>query len=245
MRYICDPHVIPTVVPRDFAEIKAYAERCSEYTDSLHIDVTDGAFASSVTWPLANPNQAQEVAAFSRIIGFPLKLEAHLMVQSPENLGSQFAQAGFQTVIGHIEAFEDAAHARQALERWKKSGAQEVGIAILLETPLEILDEAIPSCDLVHMMSIAKIGSQGQNFDDRVLTRVEELHAKYPDLLVSVDGGVTEATVESLVRAGANRMTVGAALSRSTEPAATYARILERAMKGCAPRESLQSTVYS
>jgi len=88
------------------------------------------------------------------------------------------------------------------------------------------------------MMSIARIGFQGQSFDERVLTRVEELHAKYPDLLVSVDGGVTEATVESLVRAGANRMTVGAALSRSADPAATYASILDRAMKGCAPQQS-------
>src|SRR3989344_646676 len=141
MRYLCDPHIIPTVVPRDLAEIKSYAERCSEYTDTLHLDIADGAFAPNVTWPLSNPAQGQELAAFPRIIGIPLKMEAHLMVRSPEELGAQFAQAGFKTVVGHIEAFEDAEAARKALERWKKSGAAEAGLAIKLGTPLEALDD--------------------------------------------------------------------------------------------------------
>ena len=54
-------------------------------------------------------------------------------------------------------------------------------------------------------------------------------------LMVAVDGGVSEASVEELVRAGANRLIIGHALADSSNPAKTYMQILERAQKGCAP----------
>jgi 3-keto-L-gulonate-6-phosphate decarboxylase len=53
--------------------------------------------------------------------------------------------------------------------------------------------------------------------------------------MVAIDGGITEATVETLVRAGANRLCVGAAIASSADPARAYANIHERAMRGCQP----------
>jgi len=65
----------------------------------MHVDVADGQFAPNLTWPLVHPDQSQELAAFARISGLPpMKLEVHLMAVSPEELGAQFAQAGFSTV---------------------------------------------------------------------------------------------------------------------------------------------------
>ena len=84
-------------------------------------------------------------------------------------------------------------------------------------------------------MSIGKIGAQGQPFDESVFSRIEELHATYPDMMVAVDGGVAESNVEALTRAGANRLCVGSAISKAEDPAAAYAAIHARAMKGCAP----------
>lgn len=51
MRYICDPHVIPTIVPRDLQHIADYVREIAPYAPGLHIDVADGAFASNVSWP--------------------------------------------------------------------------------------------------------------------------------------------------------------------------------------------------
>ncbi len=235
MKYLCDPHVVPTVVPATLLELSTYAVR-STYAGALHIDVADGIFAPNTTWPFQNSEQIAELDSLHDRTEMPqLALEVHMMVADPGIWGERFAAAGFKTVLGHVEVFPDSAAAITALDSWREAGATSAGLAINLETPLESLDGAIASCDLVHMMSIAKIGFQGQPFDERALQRVEELHAKYPDLLVAVDGGITEATVESLARAGANKLCVGSAISQNPDPAAAYRRMTERAMKGCVP----------
>ena len=52
-------------------------------------------------------------------------------------------------------------------------------------------------------MGIAKIGFQGQPFDERVLANLRTLRAKYPTLSLGVDGSVTLETAPKLVEAGA------------------------------------------
>lgn len=240
MKYLCDPHIIPTLIPEGLSDIESYARECAVYASWLHVDIADGIFTRNTSWPFAPGTLPEEIESFAANVQLPpdMRLEAHLMTAEPGRLGERFAHAGFKHIIGHIEAFADAEEARSALDLWRAAGAEEAGIAIKLDTPVSAIADLIDACDVLHVMSIAEIGYQGKSFDERALTRVEELHATYPDLLVSVDGGVSEATVEALVRAGANRMTVGAALSTSTEPAATYVRIHERAMRGCLPRQT-------
>lgn len=239
MRYLCDPHIIPTVVPRDLAEIQNYARTVADYATALHIDVGDGTFVSNTTWPLAAPSQAGELDTFKEIAALPqnLALDVHIMAEDARSLGERFARAGFRRITVHLEAFEKPDDARAALDSFRALGATEAGLALKIETPISAVEGLVESCDFVHLMSIAIIGSQGYAFDERALSRVEEMHAAHPELLVAVDGGVTEATVEELVRAGANMLMVGHVLAESPEPAATFARIHDRAMKGCAPTE--------
>jgi ribulose-phosphate 3-epimerase len=237
MKYLCDPHIIPTVVPRSLAEIESYARSVAEYADTLHVDVGDGRFQPTVTWPFLNPGQLEELDAFTERTQLPLglSLDAHIMAEDARSLGERLARAGFHRIAVHLEAFQQPDEARFALDALRVAGCAEAGLALKIETPLTAIEGLVGGCDFVHLMSIAIIGSQGYAFDERALSRVEELHAAHPDLLVAVDGGVTEATVEELVRAGANRLMVGHVLAESAEPAAAYARIHERAMKGCTP----------
>ncbi len=247
MKYLCDPHVIPTVVPRDIGQIESYAAFVAEYADWLHVDIDDGQFEFETTWPFRQPLQLEELDRFQSMVSIPekLSLEVHLMTLNPGDLGERFARAGFKRITAHREAFADDEAARGALVAYRAAGAQEAGLAFKIDTPLSVISNVIEVCDFVHLMSIADIGSQGQAFDERALSRVEELHAEYPELMVSVDGGVTEATVEDLVRAGANRLLVGHALSESEHPAKTYAHIHERAMRGCVPVETEIESVKS
>jgi len=165
------------------------------------------------------------------------------MVSEPFVIGRRFARAGVGRVTMHREAFGSAERAAEALHSLKEEGVREVGIALKLDTPLSALNGCVEACDYVHLMSVADIGSQGEPFDDRVLSRVEELHAQYPSLMVAVDGGISESTVEDLVRAGANRLIVGHALVESPTPAKTYARMLERALRGCLPSKTTTESV--
>ncbi|HVU75596.1 MAG TPA: hypothetical protein VHD38_02050 [Candidatus Paceibacterota bacterium] len=231
MKYICDPHIVPSVVPADLSAIGAAVER-SAYAHALHIDIVDGIFAADQTWP-PSIEAVSDVAAV--VHAHPqMNITAHLMKSNPRELGIAFVKAGVRSVVGHAEAFASPKDATDALAAWKAAGAHEVGIALKIETPLSILGE-ISGYDIVQLMSIAEIGHQGEPFDDRILSRVEEVHAEYPELMVAVDGGVSEANIEELVRAGANRLVVGHVLTESDAPERIFSDMLERAMRGCAP----------
>ena len=246
MRYICDPHIIPAIMPQSLQELAAFSDTSAAYTTWLHLDVSDGKFSPSIQWPLMSDEQKAEFAAIVRgEHAFPAApaIEVHLMTENPKELGELFAHAGAKRIVAHLEAFPSGEEARQALSAWREAGALEVGVALLVTTPISKLESIADSIDVVQLMSIAEIGHQGKAFDERALSRVEEVHAAYPDMMVAVDGGVSEATVESLVRAGANRLVVGSAIRNAKRPAAMYAQILERAMKGCAPVESAEAAV--
>jgi len=246
VKYLCDPQIIPTnTCPPDFSELGKRTEEFAVFSPSVQLDIADGIFAPVTSWPY----QAGQLTEFQSAIAHGVKLplaehvlyEVHLMVSDVREVGLHLSRAGATRLLPHVEVFENVESAREVFKEWKDAGVRETGLSILLDTPLNALDPFIADCDVVQLVSIAKIGAQGQPFDERALTRVEELHARYPDLMVAVDGGVSEANIESLVRAGANRLCVGSAISKSENPALSFAHIHERAMMGCAPA-SLQTT---
>lgn len=227
MKYLCDPQIIPAIVARSAGDIDSYASSAVTFALWLHVDISDGQFTPDKNWPLEG---------FDTLPKTDLSYEAHLMVTNPEKVGIAMISAGAHRLIAHKEAFESNDALRATCAAWKKAGAREVGIALLINTPLTELDPVIDVCDFVQLMSIDHVGHQGEQFDEHVLSRVEEFHAKYPDMMVAVDGGISEATVEQLVRAGANRLVVGHVLVESADPEVLYARIHERAMLGCKPQ---------
>ena len=71
-------------------------------------------------------------------------------------------------------------------------------------------------------MGIAEIGEQGHTFDERSIERVSELRDAYPNVPISVDGGVDKGNAGALVAAGASRLAVGSAIWNSGDPAAAF-----------------------
>ena len=214
--------IIPTCVPQSAAELKECARTIRAFSSHIHIDIVDGAFAPSYTWPYVEHGVFAE---FDLLGAAGLSEEVHLMVEEPHEIGADFARAGAFRVIGHVEAFSNAEETHAALDVWRRSGAREVGLGILMETPLEVLEHHMLMVDVVHMMTIASIGTQGISYDPRAPARISELHARYPEVLISVDGGVSEANIADLVRAGARRFGVGSAIAKAPDPAAQYLRL--------------------
>lgn len=245
MKYLCNPHILPTnTCPPDLSELARRTEVFSHFAPEIQLDIADGEFAPVVSWPYRE-GQWQEIEQLAQSEKLPFHdvvgYEAHLMVREPREIGVLLAKAGCRRLIFHIESVTDAKTIQDMLTEWRAAGAKEVGVSLLIDTPLESVDAIIGLCDVVQLMSIPRIGAQGQPFDERALSRVEELHAKYPDMMVAVDGGISESNIELLVRAGANRLCVGSAISNAMNSEAAFFTLHERAMRGCAPQSAIQT----
>jgi len=214
--------IIPTCVPMDENGLKTSADAVRSFSKSIHIDIDDELFAPVRTWPYTSPGVW---GTFDLSGAKDLEADIHLMVQEPREIGIAFARAGAIRIMGHIEAFKNHDEARNALDEWRNNGAREAGLGILMGTPLDLLDPLVSIIDVVHMMSIATIGTQGILYQPDAPARIAEFHSRHPELLISVDGGVSEQNITELARAGARRFGVGAAIARASNPADAYKRL--------------------
>ncbi|MEI7463533.1 MAG: HisA/HisF-related TIM barrel protein, partial [Candidatus Taylorbacteria bacterium] len=117
---------------------------------------------------------------------------------------------GAHRIILHLTSKSDI---RKAIDDIK--GKVKIGLALNMETSIDSIDSYIDDISSVQLMGIDNIGFQGQQFDEKVLERVVEVRMKYPDLTITVDGGVSLETAPKLVLAGANRLIVGSAIFES------------------------------
>jgi len=211
--------IVPTCVPTEAADIARTVEAVRSFAEAIHIDVVDGLFAPAYTWPYSEKGV---FGPFDLSGAGELLKEVHLMVAEPRAIGVAFAKAGAYRIIGHVEAFPSADEAHSALAEWKKSGATEVGLGILMGTSLELLEHHLLIVDVIHMMSISSIGTQGIPYNPAAPARILEFHKKHPDILLSVDGGVSGANIADLVRAGVRRFGVGSAIAKAADPRRAY-----------------------
>jgi len=224
--------ILPTnTCPLDYPELIRRSTAFAKFAPKIHLDVSDAKFTPVMSWPygedqwteLEKMADRREVLPLAKIVYY----ETHLMVEAPLRIGTYMARVGCRRVLGHLETFSSAHSVKEAFSAWRAGGAEEVGLALLIETPLSALDEFASQCDEVLLMSIPTLGKQGAPFDERIYERVRALHAKYPELMIGIDGGVGESNIRELVRAGAKRFGVGSAITKTPDPSAAYTHLLQ------------------
>lgn len=206
--------IIPTVVPKSAADVAALAARFAGIAHVLHLDMTDGSFAFPTTW----------VPAAGYMLPDSVLWEVHLMADSPREAGEAFIRAGAWRIIGHAEALGGETGIA-TLQGWRAMGAKEVGVALKLDSPLSAIEHVAPFCDVLHIMSIRKIGAQGQQYDDAVLPKIRDARTRFPHVVLAVDGGVNDMNIEDLSAAGATRFCVGTGLSSASNPHSAFAHL--------------------
>jgi ribulose-phosphate 3-epimerase len=121
--------------------------------------------------------------------------------------------AGARRVVLHFESNKNIVEAIGLA----KDLEFEVGLAIAPKTPIEKIAKLISDVDFVQCMGIRNVGYQGQVFEEETISRVAHLRELYPELVISVDGGVTLENASALIDAGADRLVVGSALFGSPD----------------------------
>jgi ribulose-phosphate 3-epimerase len=216
--------IIPAILPKDFNEIEDKVAQVVGLAKTVQVDICDGKFVQSTTWPYKKQDENFE-AIIREDRGMPewenLDYEFDLMVKDPtEDEARQWLSAGAKRIIFHAESSTNLSAIFAML-----SGLADIGLALSIATPLDVIDTYKDQISYVQFMGITKVGFQGQAFDSRVLTKIKECKSKYPHLAVQVDGGVSLATAEQLKEAGADRLVAGSVLFGSDNIVDTYHKL--------------------
>lgn len=213
--------ITPAVLAKNFADLKAKLERVVGASGVVQIDVVDGVYAPSVTWPYDN------LVAFERVLagdeGLPcwedIDFEFDLMVADPLVQVERYVAAGASRVIVHAKS-HGSADAIQKVQPFRTNDelAVLVGVALSVDARVEDLDLFHAHIDYVQVMGIEAVGFQGHPFDPRATMLVSQLRERYPHLPIQVDGAVSLANARALAVAGATRLVVGSAIFSSEDP---------------------------
>ena len=193
--------IIPGIISKDFEGIEEKAKLVEPYIDWVQLDIMDGRFVDNTTW-----NNPSDLKKFKT----NLKLEAHLMINNPEEFINDWIESSVKRIIIHYESTDKH---KEIIERIKASGL-ETGLAINPETSIGVIDEFIEDLDLILIMTVNP-GFGGQGFLNESVDKIKQLREKYKNVNIEVDGGINLETAPLVIKAGANILISGSAIFKS------------------------------
>lgn len=225
--------IIPAIIPKSFHDLESKMSQVVGLAPLVQVDVMDGRLTPKPSWPYLNSAEDTDFVSIKKEEKeFPfweeLDFEVDLMIKRPEDIWFDWIIAGAKRVIFHFESTDNIEGLikdfRSRLVSKDSALYIEIGLALDIDTPNEKIYPFVPELDFVQFMGIAKIGFQGEPFDDRVVKKIEDFRKKFPETIVSVDGGVSLDSAPLLVEAGATRLVSGSAIFESGEVSATIAK---------------------
>lgn len=223
------------MMPKDLEDFINTAKRFVGVAPVVQVDIMDGIFVPEKTWPFCQMGSQQLNQMAAQGSGLPfhgqLAFELDLMVDRPFMTFAKWLALSPKRLIFHVESTDNLPGILEGLV--PRRPGLEVGIALDTSTPNEMIipylemktSAGAPLVDFVQCMGIARIGYQGEPFDDRVLGKIKQFRERYPELVVSVDGGVGFDNAASLIAAGANRLVSGSAIMQSDDIPAAIERL--------------------
>ena len=182
--------IAPSILSANKKALNEEIRRIESYADIIHVDVMDGKFVEPITFPIEDVRKLKT----------RLPLEAHLMVDEPENKWIEdYIDSGCSSIIIHQEATKNI---DDAIALIKKKGAK-AAISIKPATSLKTILQYLKKLDMVLIMSVNP-GYAGQRFMPEIIQKIKELRKIDNNIDIGVDGGMNVDTVKEVVMAGAN-----------------------------------------
>lgn len=181
-----------------------------ETGDLLHLDVTDGSFATYRTW--ADPLEWVKLQS-------PFGLEVHLMVDHPEEYVDNWLVAGARRLIVHVESLNPRSmHEILSL-------AERHHVEVMLSSKPESEAEDIePYAKHFHLFQVLAVqpGPPGQLYLPFIDDKIRFLREEFPDATIEVDGGMSPLTVWRVKALGADAVVSSSYIFDGGDPKKAY-----------------------
>lgn len=199
--------IMPSILAADMGNLEAAIRQCEQAgADQIHVDVMDGVFVPNISMGPAVLDMANRVT--------DLPMDVHLMLLRPQNHIEAFAKAGADTILIHIEADCDV---EDTLKKIRELGCK-AGITVNPPTPVDSIFQCLEKglVDEVLIMSVNP-GFGGQKYISAAEEKVAEIRRRFPDMLISIDGGIDLETVKPAAAHGANLFVAGTSLFKAPD----------------------------
>ncbi len=210
--------IVPAILAESFDEFEKKLRLVEPHTDLIQVDVLDGSMFGVTNW-----FDAVKVGALRTSV----KMELHLMVENPIPIIDEWKQhvPGLVRAIVHDEISRPTG---VVIDHIKEVLKLEAGVAINPETPLSALESVMHSIDQLTIMGVHP-GASGQAFlGEAILEKIKQARNHREDLIIEMDGGLTDDIIDSLVHAGTNRLCASSLLFKDSDPAGKLQALNQR-----------------
>lgn len=197
--------VAPSILSADFS-ILAQELKSIDNADLIHVDIMDGHFVPNISFGYGVVENIRKCT--------DIPFDVHLMISHPLSYIESFAKSGSDYISVHVECDDDI---KECIELIKKCG-KFPGLAISPDTDVSVLNPYLDDVKIITVMSVYP-GFGGQSFIEGSYERIKKIREMIGkrDILLSVDGGVSEKNVRKLEECGNNTVVAGSSVFKAPD----------------------------
>lgn len=173
--------IAPSILASNFKNLSEDIKKIEEVGDIVHLDIMDGHFVPNISFGFPILKAIRELTN--------LPLDAHLMIEKPENYIDRFIEYGVDMISVHIEGNY---HIHRLIYSIKKRD-KKAGVAINPGTNISFIYPIIKDVDFILIMSVNP-GFAGQKFIEisieKIIDIVKIKKEENLNFEIEVDGGL-------------------------------------------------------
>lgn len=207
--------ITPAILAENAAQYKEQVDRITGFAERVHIDISDGEFAPTLTVSIPELWAPE---------GWTIDI--HAMINNVEEYVPKLIALRPHMIIIHAEATGDV---KTALIQIRQAGIM-AGLALLKPTVPRTVEELIKLADHVMIFS-GELGHFGGTASLMQLEKIRLIKSINSNVEIGWDGGVLVDNAYSLVQGGVDVLNVGGVIQKSSDPHAIFSKLQQEINK--------------